>query len=450
MRKIFLPYCICIFLTGMSVAAHAAAVTPAYKLGQSYSSETTTSANCLEGYAGANLNDSKCKDISSECKSNTDCTNRFGKNWVCAKGRYTYAKSGVCRYQECSGTGDTSCSTKYSHMRSCVLNESGYYECRITCNWEKIKGEGKACLTDSCNATGTTKTNIGIVDRIQFEYNLWQNPSGVSLSSGSKFMTDISALQTVSNKWYTCINGRVSPCLTPNLSTTMKSTDWNNGKNDGYQYKPCLPCSIATGGTYGIGTDEDISHVGNYAYSSSLWNMSVGEDFSYDYLKTSANLYGKVSSTRCGNAGLYLAPSLMYRLNSSFPMATRQNQWGTYLGRIGLSGAVDLGSSDVCLTWHRRTNTNSRYVSGNTQKGYCSGKDDCLQTTDMELLTWVPQTNTSWKLSSAVTRGTTVTVNFNRTYGTLLCCRFGQTDTNADIDWSNRFYKGCVAINPAQ
>ena len=263
-------------------------------------------------------------------------------------------------------------------------------------------------------------------------------------------MTDLSVNQTVSHKWNTCVDGKIVPCLTPDISTTMKSADWNNGNNDGYQYKPCLPCSIATGGTYGVDADEDISHVGNYAYSTSLYYVAIGEDLSYDYLKTSANLYGKVGSTRCGNGGLYLAPSLMYRLNSSFPLTTRQNVWGTYLDRIGLDGAVDLGSSDVCLTWHRRAEENNRYISGNKSVSYCSKRDYCLQTTDMELLAWVPQTNTSWKLSSAVTRGTTVTVNFNRSGGTLLCCRFGQTDTNADIDWSNRFYKGCVAINPAQ
>ena len=436
MQAKFLPYCICIFLT--CATARAATVTPAYKLGGSYEADSSSTVKCLEGHAGSTLNNPNCKDMSEGCQNNSECVNRFGDGYVCAKGRDGNAKRGVCKYQECSGYGDTACVEKYSHLRSCVKNEIGVFECRITCNWQKIKERGYAYIG-----------SMNVADRMKFEYNLWKNPSTTSLSGNTGYITNFDT--TLSSYWYTCINGYISRCETPNIKSTMDSSKWNN-KVTGARYKPCLPCSIASGGTWGVEADEDITHVGNYPYATDLWSMEMGIDVSQSYVETSTNFYARTRAARCGADAMYMYPEMFTRLNASFPLTNRQNSFGVNLGRLGLANTVELGSSDICLTWHRRDQQNYRYVSGNAQHEFCSGADYCLQTTNVQLLVYVPKQsgNIGWNLRSSVTKGARTYVNFSRNpYGTLLCCRFG-ADDNSDIVNSERYFKGCIAINPAQ
>ena len=440
MRKIFLPYCICIFLTGMSVVAHAAAVTPAYKLGQSYSSETSTSSNCLEGYAGANLNDSKCKDISSECKSNADCTNRFGKNWVCAKGKYTYAKSGVCRYQECSGTGDTSCSTKYSHLRSCVLNEVGVYECRITCNWQKIKESDKALLGSA-----------NIADRMKIERQMYQSPTNAmtylngKVGSGKMFEGSARSMLVAEN-WKTCINGKIASCDATNIFKQLTGAQWTT-----VSQRPCIPCVLMDGGTYGTGSDENINHAGNYPYAVTAMTWTDSEKITlgreYQYV-VAGNFWAHTFSSGCGSASSLMLNGLAERMNQIIPFNTLLNSGlRPTLSQFNLTGGIHLGESNICAFY----GLSPKYQISSSSD--CDGSRNCVKSTVMTELIWIPQQSKSVRMYD---RGTTKTsgcgtgrtkcpvetsINFNVSGGSLLCCRIEMgEDTSKPA--------GCIRISP--
>ena len=452
MQAKFLPYCICIFLT--CATARAATVTPAYKLGGSYASDSSTTAKCLEGHAGSTLGNPNCKDMSEGCKSNSECVSRFGDGWVCGKGRDGNAKRGVCRYQECSGWYDYSCSKKYSHLRSCVKNEVGVFECRITCNWQKIKEAGKAYIGSA-----------NVADRVKFEYALWKNPSGVSLSGRSSYFTSFLD-NTLADKWYTCRNGRIVTCSPQNMASTSSAgagiaataSSWDDGAGGGYRYQPCLPCVLATGGTWGVEAEEDITKAGNYPYtvSTRFYDNGFGIDLSQKYTNSPGEFWRHLYAARCGNYNAFVDGSLLGRLNSSVPFLTRVNSashdadYTAKLGRAGLKNTVEMGVADICYVWHRR-GSSTRYIAGKKENFSCADSQYCVQTTDVQLLVYVPKQNVTRKLYTAQSTGATrlVNVNFNQPNGTLLCCRIAAGD-NSDVDNSSGTVKHCIAINPIQ
>ena len=452
MKNKTLPYCICIFLAGAGVDVRAATVTPAYKLGDSYASDLSTTAKCLEGHAGSTLGNPDCRDMSDGCKSNSECVTRFGKDFVCAKGRDGNAKRGVCKYQECSGTGDTSCSTKYSHLRSCVKNEIGVFECRITCNWQKIKEAGEAVIS-----------SVNVADRMKFEYNLFKNPSNTSLLANNQaYLTAMST--TIYDHWWTCKNGKMQKCQELDLEITVPENQWDNGTGAGYKYTPCLPCSIATGGTYGIQADEDISHVGNYSYALAT-RATYGDmflDLTSVYVNTGGAFFTQEYIKRCGNKLSYTVPHSYVKQNNSMPFTTRVNSSEkAKVERVGLRNAAELGVSDICMLWQNNSGEWGKYVMGTWGKGFCPDRKpnefagerwaECLKSTDLQQLVWVPKQNVTIRMPTALSasKGTNLKYfNFNQPYGTLLCCRLAAKD-NSDVDAANKILRSCVAINPA-
>ena len=436
----------------MSAPARAATVTPAYKLGDSYASDSSSTVKCLEGHAGSTLGNPKCKDMSEGCKNNSECVNRFGDGYVCAKGVYGNAKRGVCRYQECSGTGDTSCSTKYSHLRSCVKNEIGVFECRITCNWQKIKEAGKAYIN-----------SMNVADRMKFEYNLFKNPSNTGLLANNQaYLTEQTT--TIYDYWYTCKNGKIASCAEFDIEDVSTEAQWDDGKGGGYKYTPCLPCSIATGGTYGIQADEDITKTGTYAWSLSVRNSKANWylDLTDVYVNTGGGFWTKQFSKRCGNKSSYVTPDAPIKLQNSVPFTTRINSGEkAKVERVGLRNPVELGVSDICMFW--KLSAYSTY--GTWGKGFCpsgspgpygwycdSGRYcECLKSTDLQQLVWVPKQNVTIRMptSSTPSKATNLRYyNFNNTYGSLLCCRLADLQ-NRDVDAANKILYSCVAINPA-
>ena len=101
--------------------------------------------------------------------------------------------------------------------------------------------------------------SVNIAKRMQFEYALWKSPANINLSTYAKFLTDKSV--TASDNWYTCKNGAISKCYGYGLQKDYSGA-WSNMNN------PCLPCSIASGGTWGIGNEESPSKLGKYPYSA--------------------------------------------------------------------------------------------------------------------------------------------------------------------------------------
>ena len=434
MRRNFLPYCICVFLTGFAFSANAEKVSAAYKLGEAYTSEINDKVKCLEGHAGAIIGNAGCKDFSRGCKNDSDCSG-FGTLASASSDGSGYKCSSTtkqCEYQECGST--SVCVKKYSHMRSCVKNARGVKECRITCNWQKIIEAGQGIFG-----------SVNIAKRMQFEYALWKSPANINLSTYAQFLTDKSV--TASDNWYTWKNGAISKCYGYGLQKDY-SGEWSNMNN------PCLPCSIASGGTWGIGNEESPSKLGKYPYSAAAWSADLGLDLSQQYTGSGGAFWVTLYDQRCANeTALKGTSSYISRLNNSFPLMTRLGESDddkVKLSRVNVR-AVQLGTSGMCVVWHRRNaGENSRYVSGNV-KGFTCAKDGiklCIQTTDLAELVFVPQQNVSRQLYTASGGASRlVTVNFNRSGGTLLCCRSAAED-NSDVDVRNGIIKNCVSISP--
>ena len=445
MRKGFATF-IFALLTGAD--AFASVTTPAYKLGNAYASETTSGKKCLEGHSGAMLGNADCTDFAQGCKSNAECSSKFGTGYVCAKGGAADGgkRRGVCRYQECSGAGDTSCSTKYSHLRSCVKNSIGVYECRVTCNWQKIKEAGKAVIN-----------SMNVADRMKFEYALWKSPTNTNLLANNQaYLTEQTT--TIYDYWYTCKNGKIASCDEFDIEDVISEASWDDGKGGGYKYQPCLPCSIATGGTYGVQADEDISKAGTYAWSLTVRNNKANWylDLTDIYVNTGGGFWTKQFSKRCGNKSSYTVAHARIKLANSIPFTTRVNSGEkAKVERVGLRNSVELGISDVCMFWK-----NTAYPAGSLGKGFCPstpavrGEErwlECLKSTDLQQLVWVPKQNVTIRMptSSTPSKATDLRYfNFNQPYGTLLCCRLADTQ-NRDVDAANKILRSCVAINPA-
>ena len=206
----------------------------------------------------------------------------------------------------------------------------------------------------------------------------------------------------------------------------------------------------------GIGTEFNLNKAGNYPYAVSTRSYAngFGIDLSQKFINSSGEFWRYLYSTRCGNAAAF-SGDMMARLNNSVPFLTRVNSasydanYAAKLERAGLRNTVEMGVADICYVWHRR-GSSMRYISGKKENFTCVDAQNCVQTTDVQLLVYVPQQNVSRKLYTASGGASSlVTVNFNRSGGTLLCCRIAAAD-NSDIVTSSNTVKHCIAINPAQ
>ncbi len=457
MRKSVLTLIFTLWTIGGAIAA---TVTPAYKLGNSYTSESSSS-KCLEGYAGSTLNNPNCHKT-YECKTDADCVKQNGKNYVCARGRQTpKSETGVCRYQECSGTSDKVCAERYSHLRSCVLNESGYYECRITCNWQKIKEAGKAYIG-----------SVNIADRMKLEYDIWTNPSGVNwniysengsvVGSRAKYL---SSSTVVPDYFYTCKYGKIERCSTLDLS----ETNWDEGYAEdtatggklksGLKFQPCIPCVLMGGGTWGVGANEYIPGLetatregydeyekilGKYPYSVKVKTASIDTDDSQIWTSGwgCTYTYG-IRSARCAHWYAWRDKNepMATRLNYTMPFNEKIGTGSSGIASVaGLRGVVELGASDVCMFW----GNSPRYINS-TDRAKCN-TSTCFRSTWMHNMVWVPKQNKTVTMYSARTKGRAISYNFiYANPGTLLCCTLNEGCSGSP---ANSGHLECMPINP--
>ena len=436
MQTSFFPYGICILLTGFAFPANAEKVSAPYKLGQAYTSEINNKVKCLEGHSGAIIGNAGCKDFSRGCKSDSDCSG-FGALASSSSDGAGYKCSSVtkqCEYQECNNT--SVCVKKYSHMRSCVDSGRGVKECRITCNWQKV--------IESASVTIDTKS---IINRMKYEANLWEKFSRTSLDA-SYFKSGT----VISKKMHTCINGSIQPCDQLNFAQDISNANWNGNKVTGYMYRPCMSCSIAMGGTYGIGTDENIPETGAprwYAVYVDFKSGNFGGDIETEPDNTSLytdwtwrKYVAYVNS--CGSReAVKPGVSVRDRLNSLTPFIADKTE-GVIKAKSGLTNTIELGYSFICAMWHT-TGKSTRFVDANHS---CTDKAKaCLQSTAMTQLVYVPRQNVIKYLptASTPTKGSTyVRHNFNQPNGTLLCCTLRARDEEKAYD-ENKINK-CVVV----
>ena len=426
----------------------------ALKLGSSYSADVKGTAFCMEGHSGQVLAaGSNCAAEATGCKSNSDCS-EFGEDYVCSSVTRT------CMYQECSGPTDKSCSTKYSHLRSCVLGERGVFECRITCNWQKIKDAGKACLTSTCTSSkGLSRSNVGITDRMRLEYDMWINPStvdwGLRNEKGEAY-TQTKALYltshqtSIASRMFTCKDGEITQCNMENFDDTPV---YDNGDGTGTRYQPCIPCVLMSGGKWGTDLNETIPSetrdynayremMGTHPYSLQIDRKKTDLDDSIYYTEKGATYPHGIRSARCATYEAIKETSrdAYWRLNRTVPFSESLGSGyaDTGMGSV-LSGAIELGPSDVCMFWGY--SYGSRYNKGTYLKN-CD-VPFCLKSTVMHNMVFIPKQNVKKTLYSSSVPKQRVSFNFNNDPGTLLCCTLG----NENIRESGSLLE-CIAINP--
>ena len=469
MRKNALPFMIFTFLGGYALPAFCApektdgsetskTYVPAYmqsalKLGSSYSADTKGTAFCMEGHSGQVLAaGSNCAAEATGCKSNSDCS-EFGEDYVCS------SVSKTCVYQECSGPTDKSCSTKYSHLRSCVWSERGVWECRITCNWQKIKEAGLACLTGSCTGGKTKVDNVGILDRMALEYAMWINASTVDWTlrdakgnpyKETKALYLTSYKTSIASRMFTCKDGEITQCNMENFDDTPV---YDNGDGTGTRYQPCIPCVLMSGGKWGTETNENIPSeasdyeaykdmMGTHPYSLQIDRKKTDLDDSIYYTEKGATYPHGIRSARCATYEAIKETSrdAYWRLNRTVPFSESLGSGyaDTGMGSV-LSGAIELGPSDVCMFWGY--SYGSRYNKGTYLKN-CD-VPFCLKSTVMHNMVFIPKQDVKKTLYSSSVPKQRVSFNFNNDPGTLLCCTLG----DENIRESGSLLE-CIAINP--
>ena len=256
MHKSF-AFLLALFVFGFPFAARAQKTTM-YRLGQVYASDQDADIKCLESHSGFILEHKECRAKgANKCASDAECQEQNGgsKFYYCSK------KTKTCQYQECYKTafgggaigGYDICSSMYSHMRSCVDNENGDggHYCKVTCTWD------------------TTSANLGLTQeelsykmmRMRADVALWKKPS-TALSYFSALNYDKS--DPYSNAWdlngsfyRTCQYGKPVQC-------GFKSLLQLTAKESPADY-PCMTCDIATGGSYGIDGNENVTGTHPYA-----------------------------------------------------------------------------------------------------------------------------------------------------------------------------------------
>lgn len=324
------------------------AVVPMYRLGETYQSEGENGKACLEGHTGFVLSNPQCGG--EEPCTQSKCRQQFGDGYFCS------SLTKQCEYQECTGPSDTSCSEKYSHMRSCVPNaeKDGGHHCEITCNWDTL-----APL-----AAFSGLNNAEVLDFMKAEYAIWENPSKIH----EAVMTPSDFIHNRRDIWNldTCVNGKVAQCPQYDITKPVTETQWNEMKD-----VPCIPCVLASGGTYGANADEDYErHAGDYPFFMQLTEW-LYMDFSVQNINS--NSYESVDGryrehfSGCANEKSLKSADLFDRLNNHIPFIRgRLHDSDFYIDMFNQAGAINtaegisLGASPICSVY----GLEPRYVAG--------------------------------------------------------------------------------------
>ena len=341
-----------LFVFGFSFTARADEKTTMYKLGRVYVSDEDDSVKCLEGHTGFILENKECRASSGQgkkCKSDADCKSAYGSDdWYCS------TASKRCMEQECKGASDLSCAEKYSHLRSCQPTGDGGFHCAITCTWD----------TDIADRGATSGVNPRyLVDLLIGSKRVWEasSPNSALLSYVTEHGLQPLYESTISYQLYTCRNGKVEKCFTEKYYHIGKRayTDeyWDKVKDVG-----CLPCVLASGGTYGKGThgsaDEDFkNHGGTHPYVTYA-KTELGHRYAKQVVPGSpyVNASGDNSFYGCGNETTLRNSDYLTRLNSNIP--TDQIEFSdvklsatlTNAGLENFDNVKDLGWSIMCRT----------------------------------------------------------------------------------------------------
>lgn len=190
-----------------------------------------------------------------------------------------------------------------------------------------------------------------------------------------------------------------------------------------------MSCSIAMGGTYGIGTNENIPETGAprwYAvyvdFKSGLGaDVEIETDSTSEYTNWSSRYYITYVNSCGSREAVKPGVSVRDRLNRLTPFIANKTE-NVIQAKSGLTNTIELGYSFICAMWHT-TGKSTRFVDA---KRSCTDKAKaCLQSTVMTQLVYVPRQNVIKYLptASTPTKGSTyVRHNFNQPNGTLLCC----------------------------
>lgn len=418
MRKIVLTFICTLWTTGGAVAA---AVTPAYKLGGSYASETTSST-CLEGHAGATLSNSGCKNV-RQCQTDSDCGDN--KHHICRRNQ--------CEYQECTGITDTlSCS--YSPMRSCVKNDvRDRYECRVTCTWDDVKED-----------TSQGFKQEDLYKRIQFEYKLWTDQANAAAFLSGFTEAQLTKLFKRDDiNMMTCYKGKVQKCPYIHL-------DQSGSPDTFYDYidSPCMPCSIATGGTWGVNGEEDTNKQGAYPfYTINLERLKDVQDGKLiDIMKYGG--YARVAyyPRGCGDTVavamvLKSTPNVAYQLSHRIPLAVSESintqliedEFAKVKPSSTKPKLIGLGETDFCMTLGMTPRLQSP-PDEDPKKYYIYGYSKLMG------LVYAPQQ--AGHTYAFDENGNRIYVNFNIPQGNLFCCMH---TTNY---YKDNNFSPCVRVSP--
>lgn len=316
---------VCAFIVIVPTFASAGQTYAAYKLGKTYKSNDG-SFSCLEGHSGQVLGDPSCSGP-DPC-TQEQCLKDYGANYYCS------TKTKRCEYQECAGPSDTSCSETYSHLRSCVRKESndGGHYCKITCSYEIMLGD--------------IFFNEAWLERLKTEVMLWKTPS-VAASYLAAHNSSFSAFGS-SPRLYTCINGKEKEC--------------EAGK------ALCMSCVVASGGTWGVNSNEDERQAGAYPYMieerMEFDFQSLGGDLRPFSYTSGTRIRGCTADSQEGDMTLQdydnmLNASVFF---ASIPFEKEEDYYHNYTYDVLMSGMrvkngygkvnpVTLGESPYCNTY---------------------------------------------------------------------------------------------------
>ena len=294
----------------------------------------------------------------------------------------------------------------YGHLHSCVT-EDGFGWCKITCNWGKIVAANKHVIKG---------TSLNVIDRLLRELQLTANNfANTTFAAWNALLVNNSYPNINNESLYTCTNGAIKQCV-------------NNES-------VCIPLSIASGGTYGVGTDSSTLNAGNYHYYARY--MSNMQGFPVESWAQSSCLTVVWPGNQIGRDNMF---------NSSLNQVQRMQEtvglleYASYysLANRGLQG-VTLGLSRMCEFYKM----NPMYQTHNS---------NYLRATDMRDLVLILPQNKSVNLYSSVTRGAKVN---NRWIGAgdVWCCSYAAGAVTANDPYhcdsdkaANR--RTCVSVIP--
>ena len=368
------------------------ATAEAYKLGKVY-------YNCLETHSGAVSSSTGCScatdkeclarghgrycntsiNICQQCKDGRDdnwCRDNFGEDYICM--------NGMCAIAECETTPD--CTAKMGHMFSCNTIS---HRCYVSCNWDIITAQGKGYIAGtSINMADFLNKEMATFD-VPFTSSTYSRITAIQLNSRK-----YPAIMT--NSLYTCIGGEVVKCPEVTRSSTVTED------------QICIPCSMASGGTYGHGSTDasdagPMAYFGNFDYSSTV--------NPYFWLTTSGSTgggwigYGGISPLFClTKEGLNSSKNLAARFKDAHAIVG----WEPYIPKYSLENGYIVGQHPRCwahgldplFQMHDTTN---------------------LKTTGIRFVQMIDRKNTCINIYSGTEQGKIIR-NVSAASGLVLCC----------------------------